>query len=61
MKQGAAGFIVICKAVKPKASNRRLKSFEEKKLSPVAAIVDHAGDQWARLGDDVPAAQLETS
>ena len=58
IRGGASAYVVICHAIAPKQSNRRLKSFEQHTLTRIASIQDHNGNLWAELGDVVPVARV---
>ena len=59
VREGASGYVVICKAVKPTPGNRRLKSFDDRTLTKIAGVTNHGRDEWAKLGEKIPVAQLK--
>ena len=58
IRRGADGYVVVCHAKDRTPGNRRLQSFDDRTLMPIASIRERAGDHWAELGEGIPAKQL---
>lgn len=55
VRSGAPCYLVMSVAEDPKASPRRIKTFNDRKVYPAGALIEVDGDAWVELGKPVDA------